>query len=311
MEGSGVYISCRCAASRIFSILHSPHILPYSSLPHNSTNLPHQYQSHHDSFESDTDNTTHIASHVQNRSDRWPSRLQGSLQPVPLSLDNHAVLPIRPSVPFGAFSNDIFRILDSATADLAPLSRQGRAARSFNPRFDVKEAGSAYELQGELPGFEQKDLDIEFVDERTLVIKGRHTYSNESGHPAQEAQQNTAAATEDVSDTASNHSASYRKPSVEDEYVDAGAESADAAEGKGKAPANDNAVSRSGNQETQVAEPQSKYWVSERTTGEFERRFAFPGRVNQEEVRASLKNGILSIVVPKIVEKESRRIAIE
>lgn len=211
--------------------------------------------------------------------------------------------------PFGAFSNDIFRILDSAAADFAPLTQRHSGHRSFNPRFDVKEAGSAYELQGDLPGFEQKDLEIEFVDERTLVIKGRHSFSSE-GNPVDEtvAQRNTP---ENLSDTASNHSASYQRPSVEDEYVDAGAESQDVAKATDQSAGNDK-TNETSKQPTQVAAEQpSKYWVSERSTGEFERRFAFPGRVNQEEVRASLKNGILSIVVPKMVEKESRRIAIE
>ena len=167
----------------------------------------------------------------------------------------------------------------------------------------MKEASSAYELQGELPGFEQKDLNIEFVDERTLVIKGRHTYTNEKA--AEEGQQK-ASATEDVSDTASEKSANYQKPTVEDEYVDAGAESQEA-----EPKTSSSEVTKAAELKQAVAEPQSKYWVSERSTGEFERRFAFPGRVNQDEVKASLKNGILSIVVPKIVESESRRIAIE
>lgn len=68
---------------------------------------------------------------------------------------------------------DLFRVFDSAMADLVTLSPRQPIRRSFTPKFDVREIGSTYELQGELPGMEQKDLDIEFVDERTLVVRGK------------------------------------------------------------------------------------------------------------------------------------------
>ena len=67
------------------------------------------------------------------------------------------------------------------------------------------------------------------------------------------------------------------------------------------------------NQEVQQASerPQSRYWVSERSVGQFSRSFAFPSRVDQDNVRASLKNGILSIVVPKASAPTTRKINIE
>lgn len=180
----------------------------------------------------------------------------------------------------------------------------------------MREVGASYELQGELPGLEQKDLDIEFVDERTLVIRGRtaseKVESNEPAEPVAAAADEAAAAT---GDNVSERSASYQKPSVEEEeYVDAGAESS----GEGAktpnsttdqaAPAAEVALKA---ESQKAAEPAFKYWVSERSVGEFERRFSFPGRVDQEAVKASLRNGILSVVVPKVVAKEARRINIE
>ena len=215
---------------------------------------------------------------------------------------------------FGPASSDfapLFRLLDSAAAELAPTSQRGQAARrTFTPRFDVREAGAAYELQGELPGIEQRDLDIEFVDERTLVIRGKtatestRTNEDESTKAVEVGEAATA-------DTASEKSAKFQKASVEDEYVDAGAESA--TEGT-KTP---NTITEDAARTTEVAEtekpaePSFKYWVSERTVGEFERRFSFPGRVDQEAVKASLRNGILSVVVPKLVAKEARKIEIQ
>lgn len=55
----------------------------------------------------------------------------------------------------------------------------------------------------------------------------------------------------------------------------------------------------------------SKYWVSERSVGEFARTFSFPKQVAQENVKASLKSGIISIIVPKAVAPQNKRINIE
>lgn len=54
-----------------------------------------------------------------------------------------------------------------------------------------------------------------------------------------------------------------------------------------------------------------RYWVSERSIGEFSRTFTFPGAVDQDNVKASLKNGVLSITVPKVGAPEGKRITIE
>ncbi|KAL9127000.1 MAG: hypothetical protein Q9217_004035 [Psora testacea] len=227
--------------------------------------------------------------------------------------------PLSGGSPMGAFGNDLFRLLDSATADMVPAASRHPPRRSFAPRFDVREVGQEYQLQGELPGIEQKDLDIEFVDERTLVIRGRsareETHTNAPSVGENGTQKAVAAATESGSgDNASEKKAHYRKASVEDEdYVDAGAESSNEQGAKTAVSSSAETGQSAEVAETKKAEvePAYKYWVSERSVGEFERRFSFPGRVNQEEVQASLKNGILSVVVPKLVGKGARRIEIQ
>ena len=153
------------------------------------------------------------------------------------------------------------------------------------------------------------------MDEKTLVIRGRTATENvqSNANAAVDEEQHKAVAASDEAaatpENASDKSASYRKPSVEEEdgFVDAGAESS--AEGA-KTPATEKPEQNSA-VETKKAEPSFKYWVSERSVGEFERRFSFPGRVDQEAVKASLKNGILSVVVPKVAAREARRIQIE
>ncbi|UKZ63195.1 uncharacterized protein TrAtP1_004425 [Trichoderma atroviride] len=54
----------------------------------------------------------------------------------------------------------------------------------------------------------------------------------------------------------------------------------------------------------------AKYWLTERSVGEFSRTFNFPTRVDQEGVTASFKDGILNVVVPKAAKHEPRRIAV-
>lgn len=51
-----------------------------------------------------------------------------------------------------------------------------------------------------------------------------------------------------------------------------------------------------------------KYWLTERSMGEFSRSFSFPASIDQDNVSASFKDGILTIVVPKVKKHESCRI---
>ena len=143
------------------------------------------------------------------------------------------------------------------------------------------------------------------------MIRGRTVTESSKNDAAADAAELAKAVQHDAaSDNASEKSASYQKASVEDEYVDAGAES-EAADGA-KTPASTTTAEVVPTAETKkAAEPDFKYWVSERSVGEFERRFSFPGRVELENVKASLKNGILSVVVPKVVAQQSKKINIE
>jgi len=156
--------------------------------------------------------------------------------------------------------------------------------QTFTPKFDVTEVENAYELYGELPGIEQSDITIEFSDAQTLVIKGKTERASdkvEATHPQ---------ASTDAADTSSEKS---HNPTVEDEYDEADTPLA--------TPATTATVTAEEKQE-QPAEPQTpkpKYWVAERRVGNFARSFSFSQRIEHEAVQASLKNGILRVVVPK------------
>jgi HSP20 family molecular chaperone IbpA len=170
----------------------------------------------------------------------------------------------------------LFRLFDDYERQFHNFDKH---MRSFSPKFDVKETKDAYELHGEFPGIEQKDINIEWTDANTLSIHGRHEEKKETGQRPQ--------------GFIEEPKKKDRQPSVEDE----GAETQ---------------VAKKGGQEVaKKGEHEPKYWVSERSVGEFHRTFAFPAPVDQDAVKASLKNGILSIVVPKSQAPQPRRVKIE
>ncbi len=164
----------------------------------------------------------------------------------------------------------------------------------FSPSFDVKEDKDAYILEGELPGMKREDVRIEFRDDQTVTVKGHREYSREEG----------------------------RRPGTVEEGGDKDEGEKTIENGSTAADANTNKTSESkevtqtstGGKEVELAQsmPKHTYWVSERSTGEFSRSFSFPNRVDQDKVTASLKDGVLRLVLPKVVKKErARRIEIE
>lgn len=165
----------------------------------------------------------------------------------------------------------LFRTSFPATGDFAPLFRllddydnhrsSGPSMRSFAPKFDVRESEAAFHLDGELPGIAQEDINVEFTDPQTLVVKGRTEREYHTTEPKD--QSGNDQAVETTESAAKTSKASHR------------------------------------------------YWASERTVGEFSRTFWFPNRVDQDNVKATLTNGILSVVVPKATASAAKKITIE
>lgn len=249
-----------------------------------------------------------------------------------------------------AASHDPFRALDRMLEDLSspsfPFAPQELArppsAPAFQPRFDVRENNGIYELRGEMPGVESEDLEVEFTDGQTLIVRGRTERESSSGTPPQivegaslkgkeraiddtsQASTNAADGNSEKpaydTDAASNYSTgSYQRPSVED--AEAAETVSEAKDTPATTPGSQQQVTSDSQAQpaTTLAQattpapeqPQSHYWISERSTGSFQRVFKFPHRVDQAAVTASLKNGILNIVVPKAAKPEPRRIQVE
>ena len=202
-----------------------------------------------------------------------------------------------------------FRLLDQYADFAASKNGISQTIRSFQPRFDVKEEGDHYVLQGEFPGLEQKNINIEFTDANTLSIKGRVERHREEGtRPSAQVE-----APVEQPAIAESETSSYHKASVEDESeqtMSGGNPDATPAETPGETPAESVAETET-QQATEAPTPKSRYWVSERSVGEFSRVFTFPNRIDQESVKASLKDGILSVVVPKAQIPANKRIEIE
>jgi len=220
----------------------------------------------------------------------------------------------------------IFRLADEIDRATRQSPRHGHGARhvppTFAPKFDVKETKEAYELVGELPGIEQSNVNIEWADEHTLSISGKTAsrYEASSDETATKETPETAESAEAASDALSEK---HHQASVEDEEDAVMVEGSDATpetstetekpahspEEKGKA------VTKSEEPKAacqQACRPKngSRYWVTERSVGTFHRTFTFPGRVDHDAVKASLKNGVLNVSVPKAAPLQPKRVEV-
>ena len=182
----------------------------------------------------------------------------------------------------------LFRLLDDYETHRAGPTR----SRTFTPSFDVREQGESYYLDGELPGVNQSNIDIEFSDPHTLVIKG-HTERDYETHET------------------SNDAPRWRQPTVEDDDESDSTSSASVTSSKQRADQVQVQARAQAQAQAQAQAPKFHYWASERSVGEFQRTFTFPTRVDQDGVRASLKNGILSVVVPKQSAPKTKKIRVE
>lgn len=55
----------------------------------------------------------------------------------------------------------------------------------------------------------------------------------------------------------------------------------------------------------------TKVWADERPVGEFHRVFQFPSKLAQEGIKADMKDGVLTLEVPKSTENGNKKISID
>jgi HSP20 family protein len=72
----------------------------------------------------------------------------------------------------------------------------------------------------------------------------------------------------------------------------------------------DNRLSVSGKRESEKTEQNETYYATERSYGSFTRSFVLPEGIDADKAHAQLKNGVLSIAIPKRPEAQPRKIAV-
>ena len=71
-----------------------------------------------------------------------------------------------------------------------------------------------------------------------------------------------------------------------------------------------NRLTLSGKREEERREEKETYFATERTYGEFTRTFTLPAGTDVEHVLADLKDGVLTVTVPKIPEAQPKKIPV-
>jgi HSP20 family molecular chaperone IbpA len=189
-----------------------------------------------------------------------------------------------PRYPSDSGFSSLFRMLDDFDRYTRDVTNTANTAlRSFHPKFDVSEHESHYFLQGELPGVPPEDVVIEFTDPQTLVIRGNVERVRTEGDPSL---------------ARIEHGEEVKRIEGKEE---------DKKEGEMSVEKKD----REKENATEKGKKQPKYWLSERSFGEFSRVFSFANAVDQDKVEAKFEHGVLNVVVPKAVKKGTRRIEIK
>jgi HSP20 family protein len=63
--------------------------------------------------------------------------------------------------------------------------------------------------------------------------------------------------------------------------------------------------------ERDTTEPNTRYYVWERTYGAFQRSFTFPAKVDESKIAADMKQGVLTIHLPKAADEKAMARKIE
>jgi len=152
----------------------------------------------------------------------------------------------------------------------------------------------------------KEDVHIEFTDPQTLHIHGSiaRLYTTT---PAKNEDELMSGALSDAGDEFVEVAPTSPAPSYQATVEDAEAE--EKANTAAPATAEVTVTEKDEKKESKPVDS-AKYWVTERSIGQFSRGFNFPQRVEQDAVTAKLDAGILSIRVPKARKHESIRIPV-
>lgn len=208
--------------------------------------------------------------------------------------------------------------------------------RALRAQFSVSQNESGWQVDGDIRGFNQENLSIEVTNEYTLKVSGNTEWKSEKAltenttvsavpekAPENKSNDSTATQVEATPTTRDSDTESHRsyQATVEDDFEDLGAETSslisassesstvpEVAEPKGKEKAVEEPVASNSNSPAKDQNEESEN--QEQPHGSFERTFTFPERIDAANVRATFKDGALSIVVPKAPAQEPKSITI-
>lgn len=181
------------------------------------------------------------------------------------------------------------------------FSHRHRFMNCFIPRFDLEEDEHNYYLYGDIPGATVNEITVEANDDHTLVVYGK------TGRPGPERMG------ENVGEGPQGEMKGEGQAPVQEQQQFAPPPTA-------PEPAHTSAPSHSHHTRhltspfstspppmPRIAPNGHKILLSERLVGEFHRTFAFPTAVDEKGVKASMENGVLSLVVPKREVREEKK----
>ncbi|KAB2580813.1 30 kDa heat shock protein [Lasiodiplodia theobromae] len=174
---------------------------------------------------------------------------------------------------------------------------RSRRRDALAPDFDVRETESAFYLEGELPGVADRGaVRLDWIDRRTLSIDAKIEkvdleaewgllrpirVGNKPRRPS-------------VSASTSGSSTCSEDNMVVDEQQQ-----------QQQQEQQDEDV-KMASLEAQPSKPLVREWLSERRVGHYQRTFTFPTDVDASAIRARLGQGLLRVLVPKVVRTGAR-----
>ncbi|KAJ4245236.1 hypothetical protein NW762_014106 [Fusarium torreyae] len=174
-------------------------------------------------------------------------------------------------------------------------------ARPWEPRFEAHETEDSFVVYGELPGLNKEHVTVEFPEPCKLVVSGKVERFTDAPKAAETTTEKIVPTPVIESDNEDTRSRSSYQATVEDDVDGDDFEVLSHTSEKSETisqPEPETLSEKAKEKQTETPEQPEQ----PRRSGyrkEFSRYFTFPTYVNHEAVTAELKDGLLTIVVPK------------
>ncbi|KAM0343543.1 hypothetical protein ACHAPU_008438 [Fusarium lateritium] len=186
------------------------------------------------------------------------------------------------------------------------------SARPWEPRFETHETEDSFVVYGELPGLNKEHVTVEFPEPCKLVVSGKVERFTDAPKAAETTTEQIVPTPAIESNNEDTRSRSSYQATVEDdadgddfEVLSYTSDKSETISQPEPQTLSEKAKEKQTEESEQPEEPRRSGYRKE-----FSRYFTFPIYVNHEAVTAELKDGLLTIVVPKATSG-SHRITID